>query len=111
MHDIHASGETHLAYLNGCLFWILFLCLENVPSLPQTLELLERSLAILERHYGPEHVDVAKTRRGLGKTHLVLGDVAAARSQLERAIEFYEAKFGANHRETCRCRDTLTSLP
>ena len=83
---------------------------EDTLAAATSVELLERSLAILERHYGPEHVDVAKTRRGLGKTHLVLGDVAAARSQLERAIEFYEAKFGADHRDTCRCCETLASL-
>ena len=47
---------------------------------------------------------------GLGKTHVVLDDVAAARSHLERAVEIYEAKFGANYRDTGRCRETLANL-
>ena len=57
---------------------------------------------------GVHQMDIA--RWGLGKTHVVLGDVAAARSQLERAVGIYEAKWGANHRDTCRCRETLASL-
>ena len=48
--------------------------------------LLERALVIQERHYGPEHPQVAITLTNLGIAYGDLGDTARKKELLERAL-------------------------
>ena len=57
-------------------------------------ELLERALAIEERHYGSEHVQVALTLNSLGNAYGALGDHEKAKAVLQRALRLMEAHYG-----------------
>jgi tetratricopeptide (TPR) repeat protein len=53
-------------------------------------ELLERALTINERHYGPDHPEVAPILTKLGNTYGSLGDAQKERELLERALTIQE---------------------
>ena len=55
---------------------------------------LTRSLAIVERVYGPEHAEVARTLSHLGYAYMELGDARAAAAFRERALAIQERAFG-----------------
>ena len=61
--------------------------------------LLERALAIEERHYGPEHPQVATTLANLGNAYGALGDTARKKALLERALAIQERHYGPEHPE------------
>jgi tetratricopeptide (TPR) repeat protein len=60
-------------------------------------ELLERALTIDERHYGPDHPEVAPTLTNLGSAYGSLGDAQKSRELLERALTIKERHYGLYH--------------
>ena len=60
----------------------------------QERDLLERSLAIQERAYGPEDGNVAVTLANLGNAYDRLGDIVRQRELLERALRINEREYG-----------------
>ncbi|CAK9253913.1 unnamed protein product, partial [Sphagnum jensenii] len=60
-------------------------------------ELLERALAIKERHYGSDHPEVATTLAILGSAYGKLGDTQKKRELLERALAIKERHNGPDH--------------
>ncbi len=70
-------------------------------------ELLERTLAIKERHHGLDHPEVAITLNSLGNAYGGLGDTKKSRELLERALAIKERHHGLDHPEVAI---TLTSL-
>ena len=73
-------------------------------------ELLERALAIFEREYGRDHVQVAKTLTNLGIAYGDLGDNAKKRDALVRALAIEEREFGRDHPHAAYCREQLEGL-
>eukprot|EP00971_Amphidinium_carterae_P274437 5446043-Amphidinium_carterae.1 len=61
----------------------------------------------MQAHYGPEHVEVAKTLHSLGNAHGALGDHAKKRDVLERVLRINEAHYGQEHVEVA---STLNNL-
>ena len=51
---------------------------------------MERALVIEERHYGPDHAQVAFTLVSLGNAYGVLGDYIKMNALLERALAINE---------------------
>ena len=69
--------------------------------------LLERALAINEKHYGPDHWQVAATLGNLANAHGDLGDPRTMKSLLERALAIKEKHYGPDHYQVAI---TLTNL-
>jgi tetratricopeptide (TPR) repeat protein len=57
----------------------------------------ERALAITERHYGPEHPNVATTLMNLGNALGALGDAEGSKTYYERALAIKECHYGPEH--------------
>ena len=70
-------------------------------------EQLEKALAIKERHYGKEHVEVARTLGNLANAYGALGDVRQKKALLEKTLAIFEAHYGKEHVEVAR---TLRNL-
>jgi hypothetical protein len=49
-------------------------------------QLQVRALRIMEAHYGPDHMEVARILGNLGNAYGTLGDAASQRERLERAL-------------------------
>eukprot|EP00971_Amphidinium_carterae_P197248 3915211-Amphidinium_carterae.1 len=58
---------------------------------------LERSLPILETHYGEQHPEVARTLTNLGNACGSLGDGQKQRDYLERSLRILESHYGEEH--------------
>jgi tetratricopeptide (TPR) repeat protein len=61
--------------------------------------LLERALAIKERHYGLDHPEVVATLTNLGNAYGSLGDTKKKHKFLEQALSIKERHYGFNHPE------------
>jgi hypothetical protein len=61
--------------------------------------LYERSLAITERVYGPNHPEVATSLTNVGCLHRELGDHGRGKGMLQRALTIYEQVVGPSHLE------------
>ncbi len=59
--------------------------------------LFERALALSRRHYGPEHVEVADTLRGLARLYLSRDNLPAAETRLRQACDIRRAVLGEQH--------------
>ena len=70
----------------------------------------ERVLAIDERTYGRDHVNVASTLANLGSAYGHLDDHVKQREMLERAIAIKEKAHGPDHPSTKRSRERLAKL-
>jgi tetratricopeptide (TPR) repeat protein len=70
-------------------------------------ELLEQALRISQTHYGPDHVEVAKTLINLGNAYGALGAAAKQRVLLERALPIMEAHYDPAHVEVARILGSL----
>jgi serine/threonine protein kinase/tetratricopeptide (TPR) repeat protein len=57
----------------------------------------EEALALREAALGPDHLDVAESRNGLGVVLCELGDPRAGLPELERALAIREGLLGAEH--------------
>ncbi len=62
-------------------------------------EMLERALTIQERHYGPDHPEVATTLVNLSNAYESFGDAQKKRELLERALTIKERHYGPYHPE------------
>ncbi|WP_265036056.1 tetratricopeptide repeat protein [Wolbachia endosymbiont (group A) of Anomoia purmunda] len=60
-------------------------------------ELLERALAIKEKHYEPDHFEVAITLANLGTAYGALGDPQKQKELLEQALPIFEKHYGSGH--------------
>ncbi|WP_237342887.1 tetratricopeptide repeat protein [Wolbachia endosymbiont of Folsomia candida] len=74
----------------------------NLGDPQKKKELLERALGIFEKHYGPEHFEVARTLVNLGNAYGDLGDPKKQKKLLERALEIFEEHYGHEHFEVAR---------
>jgi hypothetical protein len=63
-------------------------------------DMLERALAIKEKHYGPDHPEVAITLTNLGNAYGSLGDHAKERDMQARAASTFARHFGEDHPHT-----------
>jgi tetratricopeptide (TPR) repeat protein len=63
----------------------------------QAKRMLEKSLAIDEATFGPNHPNVAIRLNNLGNVLLTQGDFAGAKALLERALTIDEAVYGSDH--------------
>ena len=68
---------------------------------------LERTLAINERTYGPDHPEVAITLNNLGAAYCGLGDYAKARDVLKRALKIRKRAYGPEHPEVAITQNDL----
>ena len=57
----------------------------------------ERVLDIRKYHYGPNHVEIARTLGNLGNAYGALGDAAKQKELLEQALAIKERHYGRNH--------------
>ncbi|WP_264374742.1 tetratricopeptide repeat protein [Wolbachia endosymbiont (group B) of Carcina quercana] len=91
-------------YLENLLIWISdgYFSFGN-PK--RQKELLERALPILEKHYGVEHFEVAKTLINLSIPYEALGDYEEAKDLLERALPILD--YMGDHVEVAK---TLVNL-
>ena len=60
---------------------------------------LERALALKEKHYGPNHLEVALALMNLSNAYCELGNFKLQRKVLERALSIQEQVYGWDHRE------------
>jgi tetratricopeptide (TPR) repeat protein len=72
---------------------------KSLGNAEKVRELLERVLAIEERHCGLDHPNVATTLTNLGNAYGKLGDTQKKRDLLERALAIEERHFGLDHPE------------
>ena len=59
--------------------------------------MLERALAIKEKHFGPDHPKTGITLRLLGIVYYNEGNYEKQRQMLERALAIREKHFGPDH--------------
>ena len=62
--------------------------------------MLERSLAIKEKHFGPDHPQTGTILINLGNAYGNFGDYEKKRQMLERALAISEKHFGPDHPQT-----------
>ncbi|WP_264718692.1 tetratricopeptide repeat protein [Wolbachia endosymbiont (group A) of Lasioglossum morio] len=65
-------------------------------------ELLERVLPIQEKHYGPDHPEIAITLANLGNADGTLGDSQKAKALLEQALAIKEKHYDSDHFEVAK---------
>jgi len=87
--DDDATGVMFLANL-GLISW-------KRKQYDQARDYLTRSLAIIEKHRGADHPDVAEAAADLGRVLADLGRLPEATQQLTRAVATYERAFGPDH--------------
>ena len=68
----------------------------------QAKQYYERALSIQLNKLGPEHVDVARTYRNMGRLHKGLGDHQQAREYYERALSVQVNKLRPDHVDEAR---------
>jgi tetratricopeptide (TPR) repeat protein len=59
--------------------------------------LFEQALALFRRHYGPEHLEVADTLRGLARLHVSRNNRPATETRLRQACDIRRAVLGEQH--------------
>jgi serine/threonine-protein kinase len=89
LEDDDATGVMFLANL-GLISW-------KRKQHDQARDQLTRALAIIEKHRGPDHPDVAEAALDLGRVLADLGRLPEATEQLTRAVATYERAFGPDH--------------
>ena len=72
--------------------------------------LLERTLAIEEKAYGPEHVELAFALNNLAVSRAALGELAAACKLYERALAIAVNVYGEDHPEVARILSGYASV-
>ena len=66
----------------------------NLGAYDQAEEMFRQSWLIRRELHGPEHLEVALSLAGLGKTLTARGELAPAANKLNRAVEIYRARLG-----------------
>ncbi|UPA54719.1 tetratricopeptide repeat protein [Wolbachia pipientis] len=59
--------------------------------------MLEQASVIQEKHYGPDHFEVARTLANLGIAYDALGNPQKAKKLLEWALPILEKYYGSDH--------------
>ena len=72
--------------------------------------MLERVLAIFERAYGRDHLNVGITLYNLSNAYGALGDDSKKRELLECALAIFESALGTDHPHSEMCRGILANL-
>ncbi|HKP52097.1 MAG TPA: tetratricopeptide repeat protein [Chloroflexia bacterium] len=100
-HALAASGHAEelavMLELTGTLLNQVGLYLREFAQYTQAKSVLERTVAIGEVAYGPNHPQVAIYVNNLGMVLQNLGDLTGARAHYERALSIAEATYGSNH--------------
>ncbi len=72
--------------------------------------MLERTLAIKERHYGLDHPEMATTLTSLGGAYYSLGETQKSRELLERALTINERHYGLEHSNMAKLTNLLSLM-
>jgi len=73
-------------------------------------DIMERALAIDERTYGRDHVNVAFSLGSLGLAYGELGDAAKKREYVTRAVTIFEGAHGPDHPHAKYYRNVLDTM-
>ncbi len=73
-------------------------------------ELLERALPIFEKHYGPDHPEVAKLLADLCDVYGALGDHKKQKELFERASSIFKKHYGPDHPEVVKLLAELDDI-
>ena len=76
----------------------------------ESIDHLQRALAIVEALYGAADHRITEALVGLGNAHMTRGDAAAARPLYERALAIDEAAFGPDHPRVANDLLNLTAV-
>lgn len=76
----------------------------------ESLEMLDRSLAIRERVLGPAHPDVAGSLNNLAIGQLGLGDYHSAQATIERSIAIKDAALDPDHPDVALSLGNLADI-
>ena len=64
---------------------------------PKVIEVLNRSLRVMQVGFGPTHPDVAQVLRNLAAVEYLEQDYASAEAHLLQALEIWRSNFGEDH--------------
>ena len=64
----------------------------------------------LEKEWGPNHLELAKSLEKLSDTYGVLGNIEKQKIKLEHALLIYENHLGLQHPQTALTRSHLTEI-
>jgi len=84
--------------------------LKDLGDLKGAKSSFERSLAIDEKAFGPEHTSVATIANNLGSVLKDLGDLAGAKRCFKRSIRILQKILGKNHPLTKKAKANLNAL-
>jgi tetratricopeptide (TPR) repeat protein len=73
--------------------------LDGLGRYAESRPIYERALSIFERHYGPEHFEVAATLHNLSAVDFAEGEVAMAQRRAASALTIKLKLFGSEHPE------------
>nr|WP_264374051.1 tetratricopeptide repeat protein [Wolbachia endosymbiont (group A) of Lasioglossum malachurum] len=73
-------------------------------------ELFERALPIFEKHYGPDHPEVAKLLADLCDVYGALGDHKKQKELFERASSIFKKHYGPDHPEVVKLLAELDDI-
>ena len=76
----------------------------------QSKAVMERSIAIGETDYGPDHPDVATRLHNLGQIMQDLGDFDGARNHIQRALDIHEKTYGPDDPTVATGRNNLGDI-
>ena len=114
---LHALACAGYAEVHGAASEIIAEILNNAGSYQrhfadfnEAKSSYERSLAIDEKAFGPEHTSVARDINNLGLVLQDLGDLAGAKSSFERALVIDEKALGPEHTSVARDVNNLGSV-
>ena len=72
--------------------------------------MLERALAINERTYGRDHIQLAASLGSLGLAYGELGDAAKKREYVTRTVTIFEDAYGPDHPNAKYYRNVLNAM-
>ena len=90
-HDVEPERTSRLLNQAGSL------ALYRRADLPAALRILQRSLLIDEKTFGPDHPEVAIGANNIGQILQDQGDLDGALSYTRRALAIFEKALGADH--------------
>src|SRR5262245_66432827 len=79
----------------------------DVGETARAVPYLERSLAIAEKTYGPQHPEVAARLHNLGVALRDAGDLPRAAAAMERGLAIHDSMLGPDHPEVGGTLDDL----
>jgi len=84
--------------------------LDGLERYPESRPIYERALRIFERHYGPDHFEMAATLHNLAAVDAAEGDREVAAARAARALSIKEKLFGRDHPESLGTAALLAAI-